>query len=505
MRRAAVIWSALAIAGALVRAQSPLAGIWHAEVGPNTVWNFHLQSEGQRLTGIVDSGNAPLEISDGLIEGNTFVFKIDSLDGDRTITVKGTVTGNEIAFTRDVQVRQGGNPGGAGIEGAKGPLTFAARRVPPGQAPRRARGAQWLRQLTIFDRSGRVVRTLGEPAFYNQPVFSPDGRRLAIVLLNDIWIVDIERGSRTRLTSSRWPETAPIWSPDGRYVAYQSIREGTGALYRKASDGTGAEELLYRHTPGAAILPTDWSSDGRLLSFGSGGLLFALPLDGERRPLELAREEFALQAARFSPDTRFLAYRSDESDQWEIYIQGFDRVKGLTPVKQQISKGGLGMVHWRADGRELIYLATDRGLMSVDVTTTPQLRASAPRLLFQAPDSIPTAGTPGALGSVSRDGQRIALLVPVAPERREITVPVDTLAKYAGTYELFGEDAQFSLEGGRLFALGFGERSPMFAQSDTSFFFKDGRQEIEFVTDEKGAVTHFLFYQGGPPTRAPRK
>lgn len=292
------------------------------------------------------------------------------------------------------------------------------------------------RPLTLFDRQGKVVGTVGPRALYNQPVFSPDGTRIAVVKNDpekeaaDIWALDVATGNGTQVSFSapREGARAPVWSPDGAQIAYVAFREGSEGLYRKAANGEGAEELLYK-LPGAGIVLTDWSLDGRFLSYYSTQLgesiLYALPLAGERKPVELARSKSQMLAARLSPDSRFLAYRSNESGKNEVYVQTFDPARGpqAQPAgKWQISNGGLGLIHWRRDGRELYYLAADRGIMAVEVSTAPAFEFGKPRLLFKAPDSIPVQGTPGGLGSISRDGQYVVFNVPAAPPQRQITL-----------------------------------------------------------------------------------
>ena len=259
--------------------------------------------------------------------------------------------------------------------------------------------------------------------------------------------------------------------------------------------------------PGVGMTLTDWSADGRWLTFGSGGVLFTLPVEGERKPMELAREEFSMTGGRFSPDARFLAFRSDESGQWEVLVRAFDGASGFPPAggKWQVSNGGLGLIQWRCDGRELFYLGADGGIMAVDVSTSPTFKAGAPRQLFRVPESFPLIFTPGALGGISRDGRRIALAVPVLPPRKAIAVAPEILSKYTGTYELFGSEVRIVLESNQLVARAFNERIPLFAQSETSFFGKMFSAEIDFVKDDNGNVTHLLFYQGGPATKAVRK
>jgi hypothetical protein len=391
------------------------------------------------------------------------------------------------------------------------------------QANAQTRGAIFPRQLTVYDRRGKLLRTLGEPGDYYQPVVSPDGTRLAVGRADpgtpaNIWVFDLSTGASTQVTSNPSPEAAPVWSPDGSQIAYVSIRENYTGLYRKASNGTGSEELLYRHTLGAGMFITDWSPDGRFLLLHSGGVLYLLPLTGERTPVELVREEFKVLGARFSPDSRFLAYGSDESDRNEVYVRPFDPSLGFSPGagRWQVSnQGDLDMVHWRQDGREIYYLGADGGMMAVEVTTTPAFQAGPAKLLFQAPTTDPPYGNPGALGSISRDGQRFVFAVPLPPERKQVTVPPEILTKYTGTYEApaaldtsvpFEGNVVVTLEGDQLMVQPAGaEKRPLFSESETYFFFKTTNGDIEFVKDDKGAVTHLILYQGNLRTKATRQ
>src|SRR5262245_49108143 len=155
------------------------------------------------------------------------------------------------------------------------------------------------RQLTLFDREGKAVGQIGRRDLYNQVVLSPDRTRVAAIKpdldkeTNDLWILDVATGTGTKLTTSQSREgaAAPVWSPDGSQVAYVALRAGSFNIYRKASNGTGAEELLYKNS--APLTLTDWSMDGQFLGYFStdlgGGALFALPLtgSGERKPIEI--------------------------------------------------------------------------------------------------------------------------------------------------------------------------------------------------------------------------
>ena len=238
------------------------------------------------------------------------------------------------------------------------------------------------RQLTLFDRQGKEVSRIGPRDLYNQPVLSPDGKRVAVIKAdvdketNDLWILDVATGEGVQITvsQSREQATAPAWSPDGSQVAYVALREGYFGLYRKPSRGDGPEDLLYRSS--APMTLTDWSQDGRFLTYFStdlsGGGLYALPLNatGERKPIEAFRSPSQMQGPRLSPDSRFLSYASNQSGKNEIYVRPFDPSgAGAAPAAGpwQISdQGGNGMVFWRRDGKELYYLAADRGVMAVE-------------------------------------------------------------------------------------------------------------------------------------------
>jgi Tol biopolymer transport system component len=296
------------------------------------------------------------------------------------------------------------------------------------------------RVITIYDRQGKVVKTVGAKGLYNQPVFSPDAKRIAVVEADlhpestdqfeqtaDIFVYDVDTGAKTRITTSgsREQSTAPVWSPDGTQIAYLALRTGSQGIYRKPSNGQGSEELLYK-LPAAGYILSDWSLDGKFLNFSltqlTESVLYALPLEGEHKPVEVTKSTSTIQAARLSPDSRLLAYRSDESGKFEVYVRSFEPAGGQAAGKWKISDGGLGMVAWRRDGQELFYYAPDRGIMSVSVSTSPTFEFGKPKLVFKVPDSFPVAGTPGGLASISRDGQRFALVLPPPPNLRQITV-----------------------------------------------------------------------------------
>lgn len=289
------------------------------------------------------------------------------------------------------------------------------------------------RQLTLFDRNGKELSRVGPRDMYNQPTLSPDGKRVAVIKadidkeVNDLWVLDVATGKGVQITSSQRGEgvSAPAWSPDGSQVAYIALRDGSFELKRRPADGDGPEELLYKHG-GSPITLTDWSLDGRFLLFSSndlsGGILYALPLAGERKPVQFLKSDQQIRTPRVSPDNRFVAYPSNESGKVEIYVRAFDpsasTVDGPTGRWQVSDQGSLGMVSWRRDGKELYYLGADRSLMAVEVKTSPSFEFGKPKALFRTSEATPIA--PG-LTSFGRDGDRIVIAVP-PPQLRQLTV-----------------------------------------------------------------------------------
>ena len=284
-----------------------------------------------------------------------------------------------------------------------------------------------LRQLTFYNRQGEVTRRVGEPTqFVVQPHFSPDGNKLAYMKRDpktsqvDIWTYDLQSNQEKNVTHDDWPENAPIWSRDGKHVLYASNREQYASIYRKTWDGTGEEEMLFRYTPGAGIVLTDESPDGKFVTFFTG-VLVLVPLGGTdplaRKPIEWLRDEYDNVAAKFSPDGRFVAYCTDPDDPMtlDVFVRPFDSSKPDAPPPgdpARISKGGVaaGMIAWRGDGKELYYMTRDFEMMAVDVSTAPTFKAGAPKMLFKLPSQ--PLGNPSQWNNVSRDGQSFVFSMP---------------------------------------------------------------------------------------------
>jgi Tol biopolymer transport system component len=236
----------------------------------------------------------------------------------------------------------------------------------------RTGGVVGRRQLVWVDRSGAEVGRVGEPDDNNPltPEISPDGRFVALsrsVDANqDVWLLDTTRGVLSRFTSDVGSDAFPIWSPDSKSIVFNSARRGVFDLYRKSIDGSGAEELVLA-TP-LPKGPTDWSPDGRVLLYRSPGPetgldIWALPLERDQKPFAVVQTMFDERDAKFSPDGRWIAFESNESGQREIYVRPFPGPGSNT----RVSRSGGAQARWRADGRELFYVALDGRMMAVPV------------------------------------------------------------------------------------------------------------------------------------------
>jgi Tol biopolymer transport system component len=292
--------------------------------------------------------------------------------------------------------------------------------------------------LTWFDREGQAVGTPGGHAAYGVVKVSPDATKAAVVLNvdlrvrppnNDIWIVDLIRGGTTRLTFEPATDTNPVWSPDGKWVAWQSNRNKEWGAFRKAADGSGIEENLSSSKPLAGL--TDWSNNGYLI-YASMGDIWALPIQpdatGNRTPVAVVNSPANEYAGYVSPDNRWIAYMSNETGQQEMFVQSFNLAGGAASGKWQVSeRGTLGVARWRNDSKELMFVSSDSSIVAVDVASGPTFQAGAPRKLFQVPfEILAWSPNPGQLIDVARDHQRLLVPMPVQESaQREVSVVVN--------------------------------------------------------------------------------
>jgi Tol biopolymer transport system component len=260
-------------------------------------------------------------------------------------------------------------------------------------------------RLVWMDRNGKQTGIAGDKFTNLQyATISPQGDRIALQLdtgVNDIWVFDLVRGVRTRLTFGPVANGFPVWSPDGKWIAYYSLRNVKPAICRKLADGSGAEEILL--TDDQQIIPTDWSRDGKTLLYQRGPIggpheTWLLPLAGERKPQMVLPVG---EAGRLSPDGRWLAYVSNESGTFEVYVVAFGGGQG----KWQVSPGSGGWPHWSGDGKELYYFDGTFTIVAVPVKDTGgalQFGAAQPLVNRVTVLSIP-------FYDVSADGKKILL------------------------------------------------------------------------------------------------
>jgi Tol biopolymer transport system component len=283
------------------------------------------------------------------------------------------------------------------------------------------------RQLTWFDRSGRTLATLGDAGPYSDVALSPDERHVAISLAtgspenHDIWIIDVARNVRSRLTVDPGADRSPLWSRDGTQIAYEAERSGKVSIRQQSANGTGVDELLLE-VPGTpsrpcgvsqcGVTPSGWSADGRHMahtvrgSFPQTTDVWILPLFGDRKPFPLANTEFLEGSGTFSPDGKWIAYVTSEPGLPNVYVQPFPRPGG----KYRVSRDGGHQPLWRADGKELFYFAPDGVMMTVAMDATGQFRAGAPQALFRT--GATAANFFRQQYAVTKDGQRFLVNAP---------------------------------------------------------------------------------------------
>jgi len=269
-----------------------------------------------------------------------------------------------------------------------------------------------LLRLSVYHRTGDLLRTLADDAPYSNVELSPSGTKLAVsvtdpgALTRDIWLVDLQRGSRSRFTSDRSDERSAVWGIDGTSLIYNS--KGLD-FYERPLD-SGAETVFLKD--GLSKDPRGWSIETDSFAYRVSGAstrndIWIRPLDPAKQPYAFLATPADENYATFAPGGRWMAYVSDETGRPEIYATSFPSAKGKWPI----STGGGSFPRWRRDGKEIVYLAPDGTLMAVPVLgVDPMLLVGKPAVLFRTN----AAPGPGSVFDMSADGEQF-IVITVAP------------------------------------------------------------------------------------------
>jgi eukaryotic-like serine/threonine-protein kinase len=285
-------------------------------------------------------------------------------------------------------------------------------------------------QIVLFDRSGKPLKTLGERGSYMDPVLSPDGKQLAFLTgdpLWSVWILDLERGVRTRVTFDPTVKTDPSWSPDGKTVIYLSRTAAKNTtIVSKPANGTGTERTLVDEPDYNLHFP-QYTADGKYIVYlreqaGRAVSIMARPAAGGE-PVTVVTSpglQANLPGFTVSPDGKWIAYTSDETGKYEIYLAPFPSGEG----KWQVSNGnGTGPL-WRQDGRELYYMSIGGAVSAVDINARgSEVQIGTPKSLFNV--NIAPMGT---LYDVFHDGQHFVVQVSDVGSHEPLNLITDWLS-----------------------------------------------------------------------------
>ena len=333
----------------------------------------------------VSTGHLVYAVPDGSLRA--VPFDADSLD----------VTGTPVPLVEGVMVKRTSGAANFSVSD-DGSLVYV-----PGAAAEAGTFLVWV------DRNGSEEPINAPRARYQAPRISPEGRRVAVTIADqandDIWVIETDRGTRTRLTTHPERDIHPLWTLDGQRITFSSNRGGPiRALFQMPADGSGtAEQLTTEPTSNQGA--TSWSSDGSILAFYHAASYDVFTMTMGEEPVAFLASPFDERGAIFSPDDAWLAYSSNETGREEVYVTPYPGPGGKTPISTQ---GGRSP-RWSADGRELFYRNGD-DMMVVAVEAGPTFQARVPQLLFTGhfEQEIPGEGAPNY--DVSADGQQFLML-----------------------------------------------------------------------------------------------
>jgi Tol biopolymer transport system component len=276
------------------------------------------------------------------------------------------------------------------------------------------------------DRQGAIEPLPVPPQAYMYPRISPDGRKVVVMVarLNcDAMVLDIGRDTLDRLTFVG-DNHAPTWTPDGKRIAFESRRKDGFTLFWKPADASGPDEQLAgseHQTDGISSL--SWAPNGKVLAYeefhtDTGRDIWLLSLDGDHKARPFLQSAFNEHSPAFSPDGRWLAYVSDESGRFEIYVQPFPGPGG----KWLISTGGGTEPVWNRNGRELFYRSGEK-MMAVEIVSQPRFSPARPKVLFEKESPATYANLSNY--DVLPDGKRFLMVQNSEQEATHINVVLD--------------------------------------------------------------------------------
>jgi serine/threonine protein kinase len=325
---------------------------------------------------------------------------------------KGMITGNATEIANYVSV-QPSTYYAALTASANGTLVYSTT---PGAA---------LSVLTWMDRSGKVLSSLGGPAVQCNPAISPDESRIAVDISDqkasnvDIWLENVNGAGSSRFTFDPAEEVVGVWSRDGKTIAYRSAGGSVGQgvyLFAKSANGLERERQVLKFVSSDDIIPNSWSPDDRQImstrQTAHGAHLELISYsDGAHNPFQPGNGNQV--NGMISPDGKWVAYASDESGSWEVYVTTFPNSVG----KWQVSRGGGTEPRWRGDGKEIFYIAPGGMLTAVSVSTIGSFATGTPTSLFQFHGRAVISSTDVFSYDVSKDGKRFLVNRYVKPER----------------------------------------------------------------------------------------
>ena len=280
-----------------------------------------------------------------------------------------------------------------------------------------------------FDRKGHQEGAVGKAGVYGSVFIAANGRSVAVdstdmtSLNTDVWTYELQRESAQRLTFDPGFDVVPIWSPDASRLVFSSNRGEHVDLYMKNSDGAETEKVIVHDEFNK--IPSDWFRNGEYILYTRGPDLWFLTFPALKSTLFIKAPSI-VRNGQFSPDGKWVAYASNETGKWEIYVTSFPDARG----KWQVSTGGGEEPRWRGDGKELFYISSDSKMMAVPVTIGANFDAGAPVALFQAVPRQPVSTNDQFVYDVARDGQRFLILTQVKrPESRPMSVILNWSAR----------------------------------------------------------------------------